>query len=608
MRVPYEPNEPYGGHIPYSGLVPAPRSVTAGPRQGRDAGDFVLGPETALDAGPGTCGTACRLRADLGPAMGLPLPPPRGGHGEGGDHADHARSVIVLRTDEAVAARLGPEGYELAAGQGTLRITGGGTAGVFWGVQTLRQLLGPAAYRRARTTAQETWRIPAVRIEDAPRFTWRGHLLDVARHFMPKDGVLRTVDLLAAHKLNVLHLHLTDDQGWRVEIRRHPRLTEVGATRARTRVGHRGADGGEPGPGDSGGTAAPLWDERAHGGFYTQDDLREIVAYAADRHITVVPEIDVPGHSQAAIAAYPGLGNTDVIGDGPVEVWTDWGVSRNVLGVGDHVLRFYEGVLEEVLEIFPSRFVHMGGDECPKDQWRASAAAQARITELGLDGEDGLQAWFTRHFDRWLAARGRRLIGWDEILEGGLAEGAAVSSWRGRSGGIAAARAGHDVVMCPEEQVYLDHRQDGGAGEPVPLGRVRTLRDVYEFEPVPPELAGTSQERHVLGAQANMWTECTEDQRRVDYQTFPRLAAFAETVWSPRPGPGGRDFGDFERRMTQAHYARLDAMGVAYRPPGGPHPWQRRPGIPGRPLDGPEPGPERGPEPGPGERESEGGP
>ncbi|MCH6160555.1 beta-N-acetylhexosaminidase [Streptomyces marispadix] len=587
MRVPYEPHR---------SLVPAPRSVTAGPQQGRDAGDFVVGPDTALDAGPGTSATACWLRACLTPAMGLPLLPPHGGHADPG--RDPGRTVLVLRTDETVAARLGPEGYELRAGQGTLRITGGDPAGVFWGTQTLRQLLGPAAYRRARTTARETWTVPAVHIEDAPRFAWRGHLLDVARHFMPKDGVLRTVDLLAAHKLNVLHLHLTDDQGWRVEIRRHPRLTGVGATRARTRVGHRGGPG--TGGVDGGGPDAPLWDERAHGGFYTQDDLREIVAYAAERHITVVPEIDIPGHSQAAIAAYPELGNTDVVDTGSLDVWTDWGVSPNVLAAGDHVLRFYEGVLEEVLEIFPSRFVHLGGDECPKDQWRASAAAQARIRELGLDGEDGLQAWFTRHFDRWLTARGRRLIGWDEILEGGLAEGAAVSSWRGRSGGIAAARAGHDVVMCPEDQVYLDHRQHGGSGEPVPVGRVRTLRDVYEFEPVPPELAGTSQERHVLGAQANMWTECTEDQRRVDYQTFPRLAAFAETVWSPRPGPGGRDFEDFRRRMTDAHYARLDALGVAYRPPGGPRPWQRRPGIPGRPLDGPEP--ELG------EREPEGGP
>ncbi|MFC4497673.1 beta-N-acetylhexosaminidase [Streptomyces ovatisporus] len=566
----------------HTDLVPRPRlSVPAA------APAFVFTQATALDAAPGTEDTARWLRSTLGAVAGLQLPPPAGeGSPDGG--------VVVLRTDESVECRLGPEGYVLESAARRITVTGGSPAGVFHGAQTLRQLLGPAACRRANTGPPEGgWRVRALYVEDAPRFPWRGYMLDVARHFMPKDGVLRTLDLLAAHKLNVLHLHLTDDQGWRVEIRHRPRLTEVGATRARTRVGHGGRSGrGEP----------PMWDERAHGGRYTQEDLREIVAYAAERHITVVPEIDVPGHSQAAIAAHPELGNTDAVDTGSLQVWTDWGVSPHVLAPSDTVLRFYEGVLEEVLEIFPSRFVHLGGDECPKDQWRASAAAQARIREAGLeevpaDGpgtargvpEEALQSWFVQHFARWLAARGRRLIGWDEILSGGLAEGAAVSSWRGYAGGIAAARAGHDVVMCPEQHVYLDHRQDAGADEPVPVGYVRTLHDVYRFEPVPPELAGTGHERHVLGAQANMWTECTESQQRVDYQTFPRLAAFAEVVWSRLPPPEERDFADFERRMERAHYARLDAMGVDYRPPQGPHPWQRRPGIAGRPVEGAPP-------------------
>ncbi|WP_107374404.1 beta-N-acetylhexosaminidase [Streptomyces abyssalis] len=592
--------------MPYRNLVPAPRSVT--PQPGGDGRDFVLGPASVLVAGPGTEDTARWLRATVSPATGWPLPP-GGEHGstQGGADGGTGGGALVLSTDEAVAARLGPEGYELRASAGSLRITGGAPAGVFWGAQTLRQLLGPAAFRRAGTARDGMGRrIPAVHIEDGPRFAWRGHLLDVARHFTPKDGVLRTLDLLAAHKLNVLHLHLTDDQGWRVEIRHRPRLTEVGGTRARTRVGHGGRVPG----------TQPLWDERAHGGWYSQEDLREIVAYAADRHITVVPEIDVPGHSQAAIAAYPELGNTDAVDTARTAVWTDWGVSSDILAPGEHVLRFYEGVLEELLEIFPSRFIHLGGDECPKDQWRASPSARARMRELGLSTDEpdsprgagrgraapecALQAWFVQHFDHWLAARGRRLIGWDEILEGGpdLTTGAAVSSWRGRAGGVAAARAGHDVVMCPEDQVYLDHRQDGGATEPVPLGYVRTLRDVYHFEPVPGELAGTPQERHVLGAQANMWTECTENQQRVDYQTFPRLTAFAEAVWSSLPAPArrGAHFADFERRMTDEHYARLEAMGVAFRPPGGPRPWQRRPGIVGRPLDGPGEEPSDGPE------------
>lgn len=554
-------------------LVPAPRSAVVG------GGRFVLGAATVLDAGPGTEGTARRLRAELGAATGLPLPPPGAGGDAGGGGEDGG--VLRLRLDQQVAAELGPEGYRLSVTDAGVDLRGGAAPGVFWGAQTLRQLLGPDAYRRAPLPGR-TWSLPHAVVEDAPRFGWRGFLLDVARHFTPKDGVLRWIDLLAAHKLNVLHLHLTDDQGWRLEIERFPRLTEVGAWRRRSRLGHR----------DS-----PLWDERPHGGFYTRDDVREIVAYAAERHITVVPEIDVPGHSQAAIASYPELGNTDIPGgtaDTALEVWTDWGISPDVLAPTEAVLRFYEGVFEEVLELFPGEFVHIGGDECVKDQWRRSPTAQARIAELGLDGEDALQAWFVRHFDRWLAGRGRRLVGWDEILQGGtvadgtaeelrLSPGAVVSSWRGYAGGIAAARAGHDVVMCPKEHVYLDYRQDAGEDEPVPIGDPRTLRDVYHFEPVPPELAGTAAEKHVVGAQANLWTEVVEDQQRADYQAFPRLAAFAEAVWSP---PGARDWAGFERRMTGAHYARLDALGVAYRPPSGPRPWQRRPGIPGRPSGG----------------------
>ncbi|MET9422720.1 beta-N-acetylhexosaminidase [Streptomyces sp. NPDC006540] len=536
-------------------LIPAPRVARSIP----SAGGFVLDESTVVDAGPGTEAAARWLRRTVGAATGLPLAPGAGDDGE----------AIRLRVDLPDAGHLGPEGYKLYVNGDDIAVHGGGAAGVFWGVQTLRQLLGPEAYRKAPVAAGRRWEVPGALIEDAPRFSWRGLMLDVARHFMPKEGVLRYLDLLAAHKLNVFHFHLTDDQGWRVEIKRHPRLTEVGAWRSRTKYGHR---------------ASPLWDEAPHGGYYTQDDIREIVAYAAERHITVVPEIDIPGHSQAAIAAYPELGNTDVIDTTSLTVWDNWGISPNVLAPTDTTLRFYEGVLEEVLDLFPSAFVHIGGDECPKDQWKASAAAQARIKELGLADEDELQSWFVRHFDRWLTDRGRRLIGWDEILEGGLAPGAAVSSWRGYQGGIAAAEAGHDVVMCPEQQVYLDHRQAAGDDEPMPIGYVRTLEDVYRFEPVPPALAPEAA-RHVLGTQANVWTEVMQDSARVDYQVFPRLAAFAEVAWSTLPPSAERDFADFERRMT-AHYARLDALGVHYRPPGGPLPWQRRPGVAGRPIDG----------------------
>ncbi|MEV6404570.1 beta-N-acetylhexosaminidase [Streptomyces bobili] len=535
-------------------IIPAPRAVEGPTRCG-----VLLDDSTVLWAAPGTGSTERWLRATLGAALGLPLPP----------GPEEARGGVRLLVDDT----LGPESYRLSviADRG-VEIRGGDPAGVFWGAQTLRQLLGPEAFRRAPVRPGTRYGVPHQIIEDGPRFHWRGLLLDVARHFMPKEGVLRHLDLMAAHKLNVLHLHLTDDQGWRVEIERHPRLTEVGSWRSRTKLGHR---------------ASPLWDERPHGGFYTQDDIREIVAYAAGRHITVVPEIDVPGHSQAAIAAYPELGNTDVVDTRSLSVWDTWGINPNVLAPTDDTLRFYEGVFEEVLALFSSEFIHVGGDECPKEQWRDSPTAQARIGELGLAGEDGLQAWFIGHFDTWLAARGRRLIGWDEILEGGLADGAAVSSWRGYAGGIAAARAGHDVVMCPEQYVYLDHRQDGGAEEPVPIGYVRTLEDVYRFEPVPPGLA-PEEAAHVLGTQANVWTEAMEDPARVDYQVFPRLAAFAEVAWSRLPAPERRDFAGFERRMV-AHYERLDALGVGYRPPGGPKPWQKRPGVLGRPIEGTPP-------------------
>ncbi|MEU9096315.1 beta-N-acetylhexosaminidase [Streptomyces sp. NPDC048361] len=568
-------------------LIPAPRAIHPAPARSAPS---ALTPATTLHTTPETAPLANLLRSTIGAATGLGLPDggdPRDG-GEPGRDADR----IVLRVSPDVAGRHGPEGYRLSTDRSledaAVLIEGGTPAGVFRGMQTLRQLLGPDAFRRAplqppggghraplHPPRDGRWELPGVTIEDAPRFAWRGLMLDVARHFMPKDGVLRYLDLIAAHKLNVFHFHLTDDQGWRIEIKRYPRLTEVGAWRGRTKWGHR---------------ASPLWDEKPHGGYYTQDDIREIVAYAVERHIRVVPEIDLPGHSQAAIAAYPELGNTDVIDTAALSVWDTWGVNPNVLAPTDTTLRFYEGVLEEVLELFPedvSPFIHIGGDECPKEQWQKSDVAQERIRELGLAGENELQSWIIRHFDTWLSVRGRRLIGWDEILEGGLAPGAAVSSWRGYGAGIAAAEAGHDVVMCPEQYVYLDHRQAPGTDEPVPIGFVRTLEDVYRFEPVPPQL-GPEAAAHILGTQANVWTEVMENQSRVDYQTFPRLAAFAEVAWSALPAPADRDFADFERRMA-VHYERLDALGVDYRPPSGPLPWQRRPGVLGRPIEGAPP-------------------
>jgi len=516
-------------------LTPLPRVARLGD------GEFHFSNQSAIDADPGLEGVASWLRGAVGPATGLVLPP-------GGEGAD-----IRLRVDSSVPA----EGFRLEISTTTVTVSGADSAGVFYGCQALRQLMPPATYRRARVEGVE-WIVPAIVVEDAPAFGWRGAMLDVVRHFMPKNDLLRFIDLMAMHRLNRLHLHLTDDQGWRIEILRYPRLTEVASWRHESQVG-------------AGPTAG--FDGRPHGGYYSQDDIREIVAYAAERFITVVPEIESPGHVQAALAAYPQLGVTGET----LDVSPRWGIIPNVLNLEDSTVEFFRDVLDEVMDLFPSAYIGIGGDECPKDQWRADARTQQRMRELGLATEDELQSWFVRQLDEHITARGRRLFGWDEILEGGLAPGATVASWRGMTGAVAAARAGHDVIACPDDQVYLDYRQSELDSEPIPVSIVLTLEDVYAFDPVPAELT-PDEARHVLGGQANVWTEHMDSPRTVDYFAFPRLCALAEAVWTG----GERDFADFERRLEQ-HLLRLDALGVEYRHADGPLPWQRRPGVPGRP-------------------------
>ncbi|MFF0869135.1 beta-N-acetylhexosaminidase [Nonomuraea sp. NPDC003560] len=512
--------------------IPAPAHRTPG------EGRFTFTATTPLSADPALARAAEWLRGALTPATGLPLP-----EGPGG---------VEIR----LVAGLGPEEYRLTATTGSVLIEATGPAGAFYGAQTLRQLLDPAAFRAGRT-GDRTWSIPATEIADAPRYGWRGCLIDVARHFLPKNDLLRYIDLLAAHKLNVLHLHLTDDQGWRLEIRKYPRLTEVGAWRHESPVGaarHQRFDG------------------RPHGGFYSQDDIREIVSYAADRFVTVVPEIDLPGHTQAAIAAYPELGNLD----DRLPVRTEWGVGENVLNVADGTIAFFTDVLDEVLELFPGRYVCVGGDEVPKTQWNESVPAKERIRELGLHDADELQTWLMRHFTDYLLSRGRRPLGWDELLEGGLPPGVTVAAWRGDKCAVLAVRAGHDVVVSPFSETYLDFRQADGDQEPVPIGSVTSLRAVHAFDPVPGGL-GEGERDRILGAQAALWTEHIDSPRLLDYMAFPRLAAFAEAMWS-----GERDFADFLARLA-VHERRLDALGVEYRPAAGPHPWQRRPDAPGDP-------------------------
>jgi hexosaminidase len=441
---------------------------------------------------------------------------------------------------------LAPAAYELTIDESGARLRGGDEAGAFSATQVLLQLLPTDVFRRVPLPGV-SWVVPGVHISDEPRFPWRGMLLDVSRHFFGRDSVFKLLDVLALHRMNVLHLHLTDDQGWRIEINRYPALTDVGSWRPFSIIDNHYIRT----PGD-----APARDHAPHDGYFTQDDLREIVAYAARRYITVVPEIDLPGHSQAAIAAYPDLGNTSE----PLGVWTDWGINTHVLNVADSTIEFYKNVLDEVLDVFPSTFIHIGGDEVPKDEWRESPAAQARRTALGLENEERLQSWLIGTFEKHLAERGRRLVGWDEILEGGLPAGATVMSWRGTEGGVAAANAGHDVIMSPYEDTYLYHAQTSDRDEqPLGADSVVTLRHVFEYDPMPPGLSEAAQ-RHVLGAQAAMWTEFVSSQRQMHQMVFPRLCAFAEAVWRSE-AVGGDSFAEFEARMVD-HRRRLHAMDV----------------------------------------------
>lgn len=388
--------------------------------------------------------------------------------------------------------------------------------------------------------------VPLAHVADAPRFGWRGMMLDVARHFMPKEFVLKVIDVLALHRLNVLHFHLTDDQGWRVEIEAYPRLTEVGAWREHTMVGKM-----------SHGQTEFTYDGKRHGGFYTKDELREIVAYAAERGITVVPEIDLPGHMQAAIAAYPELGNQP---DQQLTVRPYWGISEDVLNVNDATVEFVKTVLREVLDIFPSPYVHLGGDECPSVQWGESEAAQKRQAELGLDEPGQLQGWFTAQVAEVLAETGRRLVGWDEMVETDCPKDAVIMAWRSAERGVVAAKAGHQVVMAPCESVYFDYYQGDPATEPLAIGGDTPLRKVYDFEVIPAALSEAEQEL-IIGTQCQIWTEYMEGPEQVGYMLLPRLSAFAERAW----GSPKTSYDEFLGRL-RPHLARIERLGVNYRP------------------------------------------
>ena len=433
----------------------------------------------------------------------------------------------------------GVESYTLVVAADGVMITAPRMAGRFYGLLTLQQLVSAA---RAASAASP--RVPAVRIEDAPRFAYRGLHLDVGRHFQPVAFVKRYIDLMARYKFNTFHWHLTEDQGWRIEIKKYPRLTEVASCRFETMVGKN--------------FSPYVGDGTPHCGFYTQDEIRDVVAYAASRNVTVIPEIEMPGHTVAALTAYPELACTP----GPFQVMTVWGVSDDILCPSEQTFTFVTDVLTEVLALFPSRMIHIGGDEAPKVRWKASPLAQEVMRREGLRDEHELQSYFIRRIDTWLSVRGRRLVGWDEILEGGLAPGATVMSWRGIAGGIDAARQGRDVIMTPNSHLYFDHYQGDPRFEPLAIGGLTTLEKVYAYEPIPTELSGT-EARRILGAQANLWTEYLKTPAALEYMAYPRALALAEVVWSPREA---RDWASFAARLPGT-LADLDRLRVGYRLP-----------------------------------------
>jgi hexosaminidase len=531
MKAPMPANEPV---IPIQ-VIPQPASVTPG------KGQFSLSSHTQIVAPASAQALAEQLRDYLRPATGYPLPIVRAA----------SAGSINLSIDHSLK-RLGPEGYRLETTRAGIRIRAYSPAGIFYGIQTLRQMLPADVMRRTRVEGVR-WAVPVAAIEDTPRFSWRGSHLDVARHFMPKDFVLKFLDLMALHKLNVFHWHLVDDQGWRIEIKKYPRLALVGGKTDYT-------------------TFNPVQPMQAvslpQGGYYTQDDIREIVRYAAERFITVVPEIEMPGHSAAAVSAYPELGNKQEIeqAGGDTSFMSMSGGSTagwdSNYNVDESTIHFLQDVLTEVMALFPSKFIHIGGDEVDKRPWHYNPKAQARMQALGLKDENELQSWFVRQMDQFLAAHGRRLVGWDEILEGGLAPGATVMSWRGIQGGVAAAKAGHDVVMAPESSTYLDHYQWVAPRlEPLAIGGFLPLEQIYQFEPVPPELS-PAEEQHILGGQAQLWSEFIPQSEQMEYLAYPRLCALAEAVWSPR---ASRNFADFVTRL-KPDLDRLKILDVRFRP------------------------------------------
>jgi len=433
------------------------------------------------------------------------------------------KNSISLILDEHT--ELGNEGYRLNINKNGIKIIGSKPAGIFYGVQSLISFLPIPDKGKLNSNNREKVFINAVSIIDKPRYKWRGMMLDTCRHFMPVKFIKKFIDSMAMHKMNRFHWHLTEDQGWRIEIKKYPLLTKIGAWRPETIAGHYR-------------DKPRKFDGKKHGGFYSKEDIRKIVEYAKERYITIIPEIEMPGHSGAAIASYPELSCTG----GPFEVKKVWGIYEDVYCAGkESTFEFLENVLLEVIELFPSEYIHIGGDECPKSIWKECVLCQARIKKEGLKDEHELQSYFIKRIEKFLTSKGKKLIGWDEILEGGLPPEATVMSWRGTAGGIKAAEQGHNVIMSPTSHCYFDYYQGQKENEPIAIGGYLPLEKVYSFDPTPKKLS-EEKKKHILGGQANLWTEYVKTPKKAEYMLFPRMDAIAEVLWTKKENKNWKNF------------------------------------------------------------------
>jgi hexosaminidase len=509
---------------PNLGIIPAPVSVKKAP------GQFVLSQATTIQADSPSNKAVLFFKDYLAENLAYN----KAVVVKGGSSAN----VITLTS--AGTDNLPAEGYRLIITPQQITVAGKGS-GLFYGVQTLLQLI-PA--ERAATT-----KLPCVAVEDYPRFGYRGAMLDVGRHFFSVEMVKKYIDLLAAYKLNTFHWHLTEDQGWRIEIKKYPKLTQIGSMRAQTLIGNYRD------------RTPQQFDNTPYGGFYTQDQIRDVVKYAAARYINIVPEIEMPGHSSAALAAYPELGCE--LGKAYKAAET-WGVFKDIYCPSDKTFSFLEDVLTEVMELFPSKYIHIGGDEAPKDAWKNSAFCQQLIKKLKLKDEHGLQSYFIQRIEKFVNSKGRSIIGWDEILEGGLAPNATVMSWRGEEGGIAAAQQKHNVIMTPGSAgLYIDHGQGKPSLEPLSIGGNEPLSKIYSYNPTPAVLT-PEQQKYIEGVQANLWTEYVPTDAKVEYMLLPRLMALSEVAWSPL---ANKNYKDFSETRLPGHLAWLDKNNINYRVP-----------------------------------------